>query len=249
METFKIAVNKEFMHLTGFVETLPMQYDKIGNVINSSRNEIKIYNHRGEVLVIKYFRKLSLINKIFFTLLGITKAKNAYEHACILTEHRINTPKPVGYIDCYKNFFINRSFFISLYTDYTPVKELFRQPAEESVEGLKSFARFTYRLHSEGIFPGDFNDSNILLKNKPEGIDFQLIDINRMKFGRFTFKKGLKNIQRLQTPPEKMGIIATEYARMANEDAMETLYLMASLRYKFLLKRDRKVKLKKAFRA
>jgi hypothetical protein len=248
METFKIGINKEFDHLTGLIETLPVQYDKIGDVIHSSRNEIKLYNHNGEILVIKYFRRLSLLNKFFFTLFGVTKAKNAFENANHILEHGINTPKPVGYVDCYKNFFINRSYFISAYTDYTPVKEMFSQPVEKSAEGLRLFTRWAYHLHREGIFPGDFNDSNILIKYTSEGIDFQLIDINRMKFGKNTLHKGLKNLERLQTPPEKMSIIAAEYARIAGGDVLDVLHTIVSNRYKFLKKRDRKVKLQKVFR-
>jgi hypothetical protein len=248
MERFKIAINKEFKHLTGLIETLPMQYDNIGGVIHSSRNEIKLYNRNGEVLVIKYFRRLSPLNKFFFTLFGVTKAKNAYENAFHLLEHGINTPKPVGYVDCYKNFFINRSYFVCTYTDYTPIKELFSQPVEKSAEGIRLFARWAYHLHSEGIFPGDFNDSNILIKHTPGGIDFQMIDINRMKFGRYTVRKGLKNMQRLQTPPEKMGIVASEYSQLAGKDVLDTLYRMVSFRHLFLKNRGKKKRLKKALK-
>jgi len=248
MESFKIAINKEFEHLTGFIETLPMQYDKTGDIIHSSRNEIKLYNKGGEVLVIKYFKRLSLLNRFFFTLFGVTKAKNAYENACHLLRHGINTPKPVGYVDCYRNFFISRSYFVCTYTDYTPIKEMFSQPVEKSAEGIRLFTRWAYHLHLEGIFPGDFNDSNILIKHSQDGIDFQLIDINRMKFGRYTLKKGLKNMQRLQTPPEKMGIVAAEYARLAGVDVLDVLYRIVSFRHTFLKNRGKKKRLKKAIR-
>lgn len=245
METFKFAIGKDFEHLTDFIRALPVQYDNTGEIIRSARNEIKTADVNGEKLVIKYFRRLSPINRFFFTLTGVTKAKNAYRHACYLADHGINTPEPVGYIDCYKNLFISRSFFVCTYTDYAPVKEVFALPVEESAEGIRQFARWAYRLHRDGIFPGDFNDSNILLKHVPEGIDFQIIDINRMKFGRYTLNKGIRNMQRLQTPPEKMGILAAAYAKEAGAGVFEVLYGIVSRRNRFLHKVDRKVKLQK----
>lgn len=245
METFRFAIGKDFEHLTDFIRTLPAQYDSIGETIHSARNEIKTADVNGGKLVIKYFRRLSPVNRFFFTLTGVTKAKNAYRHACHLADHGINTPEPVGYIDCYKNFFISRSFFVCAYTDYSPVKEIFALPVEDSAEGIRQFARWTYRLHREGIFPGDFNDSNILIKSVSDAIDFQIIDINRMKFGRYTLKNGIRNMKRLQTPPEKMGILAAAYAKEAGADVFEVLYGIVSRRNRFLRKRDRKVKLQK----
>ena len=245
METFKFATGKDFEHLTDFIKALPVQYYNIGEIVHSARNEIKTADINGEKLVIKYFSRLSPANRFFFTLTGVTKAKNAYRHACYLTEHGINTPEPIGYIDCYKNLFISRSFFVCAYTDYLPVKEMFALPVEESAEGIRQFARWAYQLHRHGIFPGDFNDSNILIKTKSQGIDFQIIDINRMSFGRYTLNKALRNMQRLQTPPEKMGILAAAYAKEAGADVFEVLYGIVSRRSRFLHKRDRKVRLQK----
>jgi len=241
------VINQDYKSLTGFIESIPEHYDSIGKVIYSDRNELKVVEYNGLSLVVKNFKKISPINKLSFFIFRVTKAKNAYKHSVLLLKRGINTPAPIGYIDCFKNGFINKSFFVSLFTEFNSLETILKQPIEDSAPILKALGKFTFQLHIKGIFPGDYNKSNIRFKVTEKGYLFEIIDINRMNVSRFTFKKGAKNLRRLEITADKLGVIATEYARQANEDDIKTLHLFTGYRLDFAAKRRLRKQLKKIF--
>jgi len=247
MYKYNSIVNPEFQDLTEFVNDIPKRYKKLGRVIYSSRNEIKIVKQQGRLLAIKYYKRINLFNKIYYSIFKVTKANNSNRNSLILISKGINTPAPVGYIDCYKKGIYKKGFFVSLFTDYEPVEDMLSQPVEKSLGFLHAFARFTYEMHQKGVFPGDYSVSNVRFRLTEAGYDFQLIDINRMKIGGFSFKKGSKSLQRLLLSSDKIGIIAAEYARLAKKDNIRVLGLFLFFRNNFLLKMSVKQKLKKIF--
>jgi len=242
---YELDINPEFKNLSGFIHSLPMQYDNLGEVIYSDRNEIKVICISGIPLAIKYYKHLSLINRLTFSILGVSKAKNAYKHSSLLLSGGVNTPIPVGYIDCYQNGIIGKSFFVSLYSDYEPLAIIIERPINESLASLKAFAQFTYIMHKKGFFPGDYNVSNVRHKLTAKGYDFELIDINRMNINNFTFKKGTRNLRRLSIPADKLGIVAAEYARQVEVDDFKALGSILFYRWNFLTKKKIKKFLKK----
>lgn len=224
-------INKKFLYLKDFIGRLPESYNDSGESIYIGRNDVKVIHVNGLTLAVKYYKKLTLANRYIYATIRKSKAQRAFEHTQLLLEKGINSPEHVGYVNCYKYGMLNKSYYVSLYTDYMPLKNLFDLPASESEEALKAFARYTFKLHQSGVFHKDYTVNNVLYSFKEDGYDFSLIDNNRMKFGRYSFRKGMQNLKRLMIPVQSMGVVAAEYARVAGVSDFDTLNAMVLIRW------------------
>lgn len=234
----EIFVNPNFSHLTEFINKIPDDFDSIGIEIHHGRNEVRKVNLFNLHLTIKYFKKITLANRLIFATIRKSKARRAYEHSKLLIQKGITSPEPIAYINCYRFGLLYKSFYISLFTTYKPLKELLNLPISVSEEGLKAFARFTFRLQNAGILHDDYTIDNVLYDKIGNRYDFSLIDNNRMRFRKFSYARGLKNLERLKVTVDKMGIIAAEYAREANESDLRTLNAMVFFRVRHIIIRS-----------
>lgn len=244
----KIFINPEYSYLNDYILRIPEVFEKTGDSLHSGRNIVKEVTVKDTRLVIKYFKQITWVNRIIFATLRKSKAVRTYENSIKLLQKGINTPDPVAYIDCYKGGLLYKSYYVSLFTDYQPLSDLFLLPLNESEKALRSFARFSYRLHKLEIYHDDYSLRNVLYKVNGQDYNFSLIDNNRMRFCNNTsYRKKLKNLERINLPAEKMGIVGSEYAREAQLDDIKTLDIMTSYRLKFLSKAEAKKRLKRVF--
>lgn len=113
---------------------------------------------------------------------------------------------------------------------------------------LEAFARFTVRLHEKGICHEDFNQTNILWRHDEATgrYDFQLIDINRMKFLRRPLRPDecMINLRRLSCPAVAFLYILDRYAETRQWDMDDTLLRGTFFRLLF----GRRQQFKKRFR-
>lgn len=226
----KLHIKHEFLGLEYFMRSLPECYDHIGELVYSGRNEVRVVSIAGQVMAIKYFKRMTLANRFIYATVRKSKAKRAFEHTEWLLRQGISSPENVAYVNLYKACMLRKAFYVSLFTDYQPLKNLLVQPLSESEEGLKAFARFTYKLHKLGVYHFDYSNNNVLYKVMDGKYDFSLIDNNRMKKSSYSFRKGMKNLNRMAIPVEGLGIVAGEYARVAGVDDLETLNAMVLIR-------------------
>jgi tRNA A-37 threonylcarbamoyl transferase component Bud32 len=240
-----INIKPEFSSLTRFVEELPDNFDNIGDIIHSGRNQIRIAEINGERLVIKYFKKITLFNKFIYGNVRKSKAKRSFENSATLLKNGIGTPKPVAYIDTFNHLLLKKSFYVYLNTDYTDIEYLLNLPLSEAETGIRAFARLSGKMHHAGIFHGDFNTSNVLFKIINGNYDFCLIDNNRMKFKSFTLKSGAKNFKRMKLSVEQAAIVGSEYSRMYGYS--ERLFVIKMLWYRslFIFRENCKIKFKR----
>jgi len=241
----EICIDPNFSYLTDFIEQTPKKFGSAGSEIHTGRNEVRMVDFDGLFLVVKYFKRLTLVNRIFYATIRKSKARRAYEHSKLLLGKGITSPEPVGYINIYRYGILHQSYYISLYTYYRSLRELLELPISESEEGLKAFARFSYQLHSSGILHDDYTIDNVLYQFDSKGYDFSLIDNNRMRFRRYSYGRGIRNLERLKIPVDRMGIIAAEYARAAHTSEIKTLNDMVFIRLLYLIK----ISLKKGVKA
>lgn len=230
----EIVVKPEFSYLDDFIRQIPPGFTSLGQEIYSARNEVRLVNVDGLVFAIKYFKKMTLANRYIYAHLRKSKARRAFEHSDMLLSNGITSPKSVAYIDCYKYGMLYQCYYVSLYSDYSPLEEMLKLPISESEPGLKAFARFIYRVHKIGIFHNDLTLTNILYSNKDGVYDFSLIDNNRIKLHRYSFKRGMNNLKRLNLSVEWHGIIAAEYAQISDTNDLQTLMAMVFFRQYFL---------------
>lgn len=185
--------------------------------IHKARNEIKIIDFNGESLVVKSFKIPSILNKIVYTFFRDSKAKKSYENSIKIIDF---VPKPIGYVEFKKFGLMHESYFVSenFKYDFT-IREPLLQTDFKNKDGVfKAFAKFTYRLHEQGIFHLDYSPGNILIKKENESYIFKIVDINRMEFKHLSLDERLKNFAKLWAKDEDLKIIIKEYSKLIESD-------------------------------
>lgn len=228
----EIFVNPAFVHLTDFIQQIPGDFARLGDEIYVGRNDVHLVRVQDHVLAIKYFKRLTLANRYISATFRKPKARRSYEYSELLLKKGITSPEPVAYIHCYKYGMLYKDYYVSLYTNYSPVLEFLKLPVVESEQALKALARFICRVHQAGVFHQDLTTRNILYSYAGDKYDFSLIDNNRMRFHHYTFKRGMHNLSRLSLPVETIGIVAAEYARLAKVNDVRTLNAMVFARWR-----------------
>jgi len=210
-----IIINPAFNHLKKYIDRIPSSFINEGNTIYEGRNTLKLFNFGGQKLVVKSFKIPHFINKIAYSYLRSSKAKRSYEYGLEIIKRGVNTPTPVAYIEEFKYGLLHHSYYICEYCDYD---RSFREFTyyEESFEGkddiLIAFADFTVQMHRAGIYHKDYSPGNILFKKNDEGIEFCIVDVNRIRFGVVTKKLGYKNFERIWAGDAMLTTIAKRYA-------------------------------------
>lgn len=223
-------------------------FDTLGeDFVVGKRNKIKIIPYNNTLLNIKSFRIPGLLNGIVYRFFRKSKAQRSYTYAKILTDKGIGTPNPIA-------FYENKSW-LRLYDSYyicehlTPdfvFKELFDVYIEDLDNILRQFARFSFKLHENGIEFLDHSPGNTLIKKAGEKqYEFFLVDLNRMKFHtNMDFKTRMKNLSRI-TPSEAMiKTISSEYAKLYGKSEEEVFGLMWKYTDNFQKKSQRKKNIK-----
>ena len=96
-----------------------------------------------------------------------------------------------------------------------------------------AFGRFTARLHEQGMLHADYSMGNILFEPTKQGAEFQLVDLNRMRFGqRINCRRGCRNFERIDTDHEALSTIAQAYAQARGYNVEECVRLVLKMRWR-----------------
>lgn len=159
----KITVNPAIRHVQPFIERLPEVFHVSGEVLHDGRNQIRAFDIGGERLVVKRYKRPNVFNRFMYSFFRKNKACRAYEHALRLRGMGFDTPEPVAWSEYRKGGLIADAYFVSRRSELTPLPQTMKQfPAPDTLPVLEAFARFTVRLHEQGICHEDFNQTNIL---------------------------------------------------------------------------------------
>ena len=132
---------------------------------------------------IKKFIKITNTNRIKYNCLRKTKEQRSYEISANLRLHGGAAPSEIAYIEIKKGRILQDCYFIYHFSDFTPLDKIFCLPdMDVDRELIKKVAYYIADLHKRGIIHYDLNPTNILYRETENGIEFQLIDINRIKF-------------------------------------------------------------------
>lgn len=217
----KIVLNPIYEHLRTWVMALPEEFNRQGEVIYEERNSIRTIQTAGLRLCVKRFHAPRGLNRLVYTCIRRPKAQRAYENALRLQKLGIATPTPVGYLLQYKGGLLAESYLVTLESELKQTMYLFRDGKIEGREELiAAFARYAARLHNAGVRHKDFSPGNVLLDKDEKGWHFELVDINRMRFGRVSQRGGCKNLCRLWGKSDFFELLAETYAyeRGINEE-------------------------------
>jgi len=201
--------------------------------LHKARNEIKTIDFENEKLVVKAFKIPHFINRIAYTFFRESKAKKSYHNSLRLGQF---APKPVGYVEFFKNGLIAKSYFVSenVPYDFTIREPLVESDFPEKEQIFTAFAHFTWQLHEAGVEHLDYSPGNILIQKIDGKYHFKIVDVNRMRFHTLSPKKRLENFAKLWAKDEDLKCIVNAYAdliSMQKEEALR-IALTASQRHK-----------------
>lgn len=184
------------------------------------RNVIKIIEYDNNKYVVKSFKVPHFINKIVYRFFRDSKAKRSYENSVKLQELKINTPKPIGYIEQNSFFFFKKSYYISEYFDYDfEIRVVFKDKKFDDRENLlEEFIKFTASLHDKGVYHIDYSPGNILVKKINEEYQFYIIDVNRMKFIEYDDDMRMKSLSKLTKNVDDNKLLVKYYAKVLGLD-------------------------------
>lgn len=224
----RVFVGDDFQDLSSFVRVLPVHFENGGTLIYEGRNKLKEFEIHGRKLIVKSYQLPHLINRIVYNSFRASKARRSYQYAQMLRKAGIGSPAPVGFYSTGTWLLFGRSYFVSLKSEcpYT-----YRNLLEETFTGdkekvLRAIACTTAALHENGFLHKDYSGGNILFRETDKGIEVEIIDLNRMRFGKVDIETGCKNFERLPGTHEMFVILADEYAKVRGFDADRCLELI-----------------------
>lgn len=218
---------------------------KSQNILNNDRNIIKVLK-LGEVeSVVKSFKTPNFLQGLIYKFLRKSKARRSYENSLLLKNRGIKVPEPLGFIEIYDQFRLRQSYYISrrLKYDFT-LDYATEKKAKDYRNILESFIHFTYELHKKNLMHLDYGVGNICVKKKNKEYEFSLVDLNRLRDGIVSPKKGFKNLAHLSLDPEIIEILSKEYSKKMtgpfsydHKDLMNFVnYELKKVKFKRLLK-------------
>jgi len=215
-------------------------------VAKPARNAIKAFDLNGERVTVKRFKIPNFINKLAYKFLRKSKAERSFTYANKLLELGIGTPRPIAYFEETSAVSFLSSYYMCAFldADFT-FRELINDDSIPDVpQILRAFTRFTFQLHENNVLFKDHSPGNTLIKRTTEGVEFYLVDLNRMEFKPLTFEERVLNFIRLTPKEDMVAIMSDEYARLTGRSYDEVFSLMWGQTEAFQKKYWRKVRLK-----
>lgn len=227
-----VVVHPDCKQWEEFILSIPERFrNHEGTVIHQGRNELRKISYKGTDFVVKSFHRPNIINRFVYGIFRPSKAKRSYIHAQMYLSIGVGTPKPIGYLNVRCGLLFDRSYYVTLASTcpYT-YEDLFKQKFEYEDEVIRAVARTTAILHDHGYAHKDYGRGNILFHKTNQGIDIEIVDLNRMAIGPINLRSGCKNLERLPATPHMHRIFAEEYARLRGFDAEECYRLLVEFR-------------------
>ncbi len=242
----KLYVHPEYVGIRDFLRSLPLTFDQYGEVLYARRNVIRrITAPDGTELNVKRYGVPGWFNRVVYTYLRSSKGWRAYTYPARLLRAGIDTPRPVAYIEQRRGGLIRDSYLVTLQCPYRRnFYEFGNARVADCRDVVAAFARFTARQHEAGILHLDYSPGNILFDRVGEEWRFSLIDINRMRFGPVSIKRGCANFARLWGQKAFFEQLAADYAAARGGNAAQCRRWIMFYRRRFWQRYRRRHELK-----
>ena len=231
----KVKVSEEYKALEYWVKSLPVRWsDKEGRVIHCRRNELRDMTFGDVNMVVKSFAIPNLVNRWVYGVFRKSKAQRSYEYAEKLNSLGIKSPAPIAYYTERCGLLFSHSYYVSKksscrHTFYDVIDNV---ELENRELYLRCVGRMTAKMHEAGIFPLDYSGGNILLDVVDGEVQFELVDLNRMSFGKIDMDRGCRGFERLNVEPSALAIMAQEYAKERGFEETECVELVQKYRWR-----------------
>ena len=223
-----MEVSDRYAWIKDFVSVLPIVFGSRGVQIYKGRNELREFDLNGQKMVVKSYRIPHLLNRVVYRFFRESKAKRSFRYAQMLRKIGVGTPVPVAYCSTGSWLLFGHSYFVSLKSKCPNTYRDFGECTfERQEEILRAIADTTAILHENGFLHKDYSAGNILFGENPDGdIDVEIIDLNRMSFGKVSMEAGCKNFECLPGTHEMFEVLADEYAKQRGFDRQKCLELI-----------------------
>lgn len=229
----KIVILPKYESMRAWLEQIPATFAQEGEVIYEERNQIRRMDADGIAVIVKRFPTPTLFHRIVYSLLRKPKAQRAYENALELQKRGIGTPEAVGYILCGHGL-LKESYLV---TQQSPLRHTFYDFRDGKIAGkedlIRAFAHFAASLHNAGVLHKDLSPGNILYDKINGEWQFELVDINRMRFGYVSPKEGCYNLCRLWGKSDFFETLSPVYAKARGIDEAQCLKWIQEERARF----------------
>lgn len=214
-----VTIHPTYEHLRDWIEQIPVLFATSGRVIYDARNQIRvIMGPDGTEYNVKRFRVPHLLNRLVYTWMRAPKAVRAYRNALRLTELDIPTPEAVACILCSHGGLLGESFLITRQSSLTSTMVRIAQGMTGQEELVVAFAQMTARMHEQGVLHRDYSPQNILCDRVDGRWQFDIVDINRLRFGEVGMHDGCRSFARLWGKEDFFTLLAREYAKARGFD-------------------------------
>ena len=224
---YQVFVGKQ--DLADRIKALPWIFDTTGIAIYVARNVVKEMNWGDLQVVVKSFKIPGRVRGAIYGSYRKSKARRSYENSLELTNRKIETPEPLGFLECYFKSSIKRSFYVSKKweADFTFRDPLFKDDFPDRQEILAEIGRFSWNMHMNEVYHRDFSSGNILVKaTGASKWTFALVDVNRMHFRALTFRERMKSFAPLWASDKDLTTIVKAYTE-ASKDNLTTATSLA----------------------
>jgi serine/threonine protein kinase len=200
-------------------------------VIHAGRN--LIFRHRvgDEEVAVKRFPVSGGRRLVYRLRTG--KAVRAFDNAARLLALGIGTPRPLAAVEVRRGGALLASFFCCAFLPtFREARSLKSLGGPDRAALFERLGEFIGRLHESGVLHRDLTSGNVLLipnPDEPAGVTFQLVDLNRVRFGRVGLGTGLANLAQLRL--QDNGALLSGYCR-----ARSLLASRAAPYYRFRLR-------------
>lgn len=215
-------------------------------VAKPARNAIKAFELNGERVTVKRFKVPNAINRLVYRFIRKSKAERSFTYANTLLDLGIGTPQPIAYFEETSAVSFLKSYYVCAYVDADfTFRELINDASIPDVDQiLREFTKFTFQLHENKVLFKDHSPGNTLIKRTPNGIEFYLVDLNRMDFKPLSFEERVHNFIRLTPKEDMVAVMSDEYAKLTGRSYDEVFSLMWGQTEAFQKKYWRKVRMK-----
>lgn len=230
--------------LASFMRSLPGAFARgEGTLIHDGRNQLRILAHEGVEYVVKSYKVPILPNRLVYGFLRSSKAERALLNAQRLMRVGIGSPAPVGFINIRNGLLFTHSYMVTVRSACPYRYDMLLSRQFDCLEQVcREVGRCTALMHEHGMYNMDYSRGNILFDLSPRpteqgsrmvsddagsvSVRLEMVDLNRIRFGRVDMRKGCGNFDRLPATPSMHRWMAEEYARVRGLDAEECLRLI-----------------------
>ena len=228
-----MLINPKYEHLREWLERLPEDFERLGEVIYDKRNQLRVIEAPDGTLVnAKRYCLPHAINRVVYSL-GIRqpKGRRAFLYPTRLLERGIDTPEPIAYIEQRRCGLLGLSYFVSVQSPLGLTLYDLSNAAEGTYEDIaEAVGRFVAMMHDREVLHLDLSPGNILWDKDEQGYHFAVVDINRMRFGKVNIQQGCATLCRLWGPKRLTELVARSYAQARGFDEDEAVSLTMQAR-------------------